>query len=114
MYIFLIIWYFLKSIRLEDIYNYIVKEFPSLKDKQNEKEFLASLCTVLRKYSIRTSNVINSINSNGLDFEINLDFPLNDFMRGTFEYLVDKNINSEEASKFTSKLTYNPQNIFLK
>ncbi len=98
------------KIQLRKIYNEIVAKFPNI--NHSEKRFLAHVIAFLKRDKSRTRSTVKEISKLKLDWEINKDWPLNDFVYGGVSYMKEISILQKEAENFARDYLFNKDYMY--
>lgn len=90
-----------QNIPLKKLYDAMVNEFPRY--HHNSQIFQQEVLEVLKEDPLRTRSLQKSICNEGLEFQLNRNFPLNDFLHGAREYLKHLGAPTKDAEKFERK-----------
>ena len=88
---------------LKEIYNLMTIKFPELNHSENI--FIKFIIDVLNEDPIRTKWLKTKINEKQLEFELNPNFPLNDFFDAAYKYLKNIGATDDEVEIF-KKINY--------
>ncbi|MBU4162488.1 hypothetical protein KJ859_02820 [Patescibacteria group bacterium] len=90
-----------QNIPLKRLYDAVTTDFPQY--NHNPQIFQQEIIDVLKQDPLRTRSLQKSISNEGLEFQLNRNFPLNDFLHGAREYLKHLGAPKKEAEKFERK-----------
>lgn len=94
---------FARPTSLNEFFNQIISVYPNI--EHDKSKFIQLIIKVLLDDPIRTRSLRKEIEEKQLDFELDKNFPLNDFVDAACEYLKVSNVHDTEAEKF-KKIKY--------
>lgn len=85
-------------IALRKLYEMIKESFPEC--EHNEGNYIQIILDSLSRDPSRTGSLSREINSVGLEYSLHRNFPLNDFMYGSFRYLRELKVDEDALEEF--------------
>lgn len=98
------------EILLDEIFRFFAQKYPDY--THDEEKFKECLRTTLKEDPMRNSSLIEIIEKDGMNFKINKEWPLNDFLYAASDYLISIGVPQEKAEKIYGEIPEIKQSLF--